>query len=290
MSVDRRIETSIRVRFEECQPGGEIRASAFLRYAQDAAWVHSDAAGFGRDWYLERGLTWLVRCVELDVLGPSGPGDTLSVGTEVTGLRRVWARRRGEVLGPDGALVAVVGPSGPGDTLSVGTEVTGLRRVWARRRGEVLGPDGALVAVVLTDWVMTGPGFVPVRVPAEFFEVFPPVPDGFDPARVALPPTPPQAHLRRFHVRRSEIDPMAHVNNAAYVDYLEESLAEAEAGAGAALGVRPRRYRLEYQQAAEPGAELVGATWRDDDGWAYRLSDAAGTDLLRARFSAAAGA
>ena len=250
MSVDRRIETSIRVRFEECQPGGEIRASAFLRYAQDAAWVHSDAAGFGRDWYLERGLTWLVRCVELDVLGPSGPGDTLSVGTEVTGLRRVWARRRGEVL----------------------------------------GPDGALVAVVLTDWVMTGPGFVPVRVPAEFFEVFPPVPDGFDPARVALPPTPPQAHLRRFHVRRSEIDPMAHVNNAAYVDYLEESLAEAEAGAGAALGVRPRRYRLEYQQAAEPGAELVGASWRDDDGWAYRLSDAAGTDLLRARFSAAAGA
>src|SRR3990170_396317 len=147
----------------------------------------SDAAGFGRDWYRERGLTWLVRCVELEVLGPSGPGDTLAVSTEVVGLRRVWARRRGEVL----------------------------------------GPDGALVAAVLTDWVMTGPGFVPVRVPAEFFEIFPPVPDGFDPARVALPPTPPEAHLRRFHVLRSEIDPMAHVNNAAYVDYLEESPASA---------------------------------------------------------------
>src|SRR3990172_4138164 len=179
MSVARRIETPICVRFEECQPGGEIRASAFLRYAQDAAWVHSDAAGFGRDWYLERGLTWLVRCVELDVLGPSGPGDTLSVGTEVTGLRRVWARRRGEVLGPDGALVGVVMPDG----------------------------------------VMPGPGFVPVRVPAEFFEVFPPVPDGFDPASVALPPTPPQAHLRRFPVRPSDIDPMAHLNNTPYLHY-----------------------------------------------------------------------
>jgi acyl-ACP thioesterase len=245
MSVARRIKTPIRVRFEECQPGGEIRASAFLRYAQDAAWVHSDAAGFGRDWYLERGLTWLVRCVELDVLEPSGPGDTLSVSTEVVGLRRVWARRRGEVL----------------------------------------GPEGALVAVVLTDWVMTGPGFVPVRVPAEFFKVFPAVPEGFEPARVPLPPTPAEAYLRRFHVRRSEIDPMAHVNNAAYVDYLEESLAEA--GAGAALDLRPRRYRLEYQQAAEPGAELVGASWRDGKSWAYRLSDASGVDLLRARFSAA---
>jgi acyl-ACP thioesterase len=243
MSVARRIETPIRVRFEECQPGGEIRASAFLRYAQDAAWVHSDAAGFGRDWYLERGLTWLVRCVELDVLEPSGPGDTLSVSTEVVGLRRVWARRRGEVL----------------------------------------GPEGALVAVVLTDWVMTGPGFVPVRVPAEFFKVFPAVPEGFEPARVPLPPTPAEAYPRRFHVRRSEIDPMAHVNNAAYVDYLEESLA----GAGAALDLRPRRYRLEYQQAAEPGAELVGASWRDGKSWAYRLSDASGVDLLRARFSAA---
>jgi acyl-ACP thioesterase len=245
MSVARRIETPIRVRFEECQPDGEIRASTFLRYAQDAAWVHSDAAGFGRDWYLERGLTWLVRCVELDVLEPSGPGDTLSVSTEVVGLRRVWARRRGEVL----------------------------------------GPEGALVAVVLTDWVMTGPGFVPVRVPAEFFKVFPAVPEGFEPARVPLPPTPAEAYLRRFHVRRSEIDPMAHVNNAAYVDYLEESLAEA--GAGAALDLRPRRYRLEYQQAAEPGAELVGASWRDGKSWAYRLSDASGVDLLRARFSAA---
>ena len=52
MNVPRKIETQIRVRFEECQPGGEIRASAFLRYAQDAAWVHSDLAGFDRAWYL----------------------------------------------------------------------------------------------------------------------------------------------------------------------------------------------------------------------------------------------
>ena len=76
---------------------------------------------------------------------------------------------------------------------------------------------------------------------------------------------------------------MAHVNNASYVDYLEESLAEA--GALTALSARPRRYVLEYQQAAEPGAALVAATWPDDKGWAYRLTDDAGVDLLRARFT-----
>jgi acyl-ACP thioesterase len=245
VSVPRRVATPIRVRFEECQPGGEARASAFLRYAQDAAWVHSDAAGFGRDWYRERGLTWLVRCIDLTIVGASRAGQMLTVGTEVVGLRRVWARRRGDVV----------------------------------------GPDGALIAVILTDWVMTGPSLAPVRVPAEFSAVFPAVPEGFEPGRVPLPPTPPEAHLRPFHVRRSEIDPMVHVNNAAYLDYFEESLAEA--GADLSLDSRPRRYRLEYQQAAEPRAALVGATWRDGPDWLYRLSDEAGADLLRARFSVA---
>jgi acyl-ACP thioesterase len=248
MTVPRRIETSVRVRFEECLPGGEARASAYLRYAQDAAWVHSNSAGFGRDWYAERGLTWLVRCVELTVLGA--------------------------------CLV--------GDTATVATEVEAIRRVWARRRGEVFGPDGGLAAVVLTDWVMTGPDLTPVRVPAEFSAAFPSVPETFDPTRVPLPPTPAGAHRRHFDVRRSETDPMDHVNNAVYLDYLEESLVAA--GAGALLDTRPRRYRLEYQRAAEPGAALTGATWRDGDddgdGWAYRLSDEAGADLLRARFSA----
>jgi acyl-ACP thioesterase len=245
VSVPQRIETPIRVRFEECQPGGEIRASAFLRYAQDAAWVHSSGAGFGRDWYAERGLAWLVRCLELVVLGAGHVGDTVTVTTEVAGLRRVWARRRGEVL--DAA--------------------------------------GSPLAEVLTDWVMTGPGLAPVRVPVEIERFFPTAPTSFQPARVPLPPTPSGAHRRRFHVRRSEIDPMAHVNNAAYLDYLEESLAEA--GAGEALERRPRRYRLEYQQAAEPGALLDGATWRDGADWVYRLTDEGGADLLRARLSTA---
>ena len=243
MTVPRKIETLIRVRFEECQPGGEIRASAFLRYAQDAAWVHSDLAGFDRAWYLERDLTWVVRCLTLDVLGPSLAGTSLKVTTEVLGMRRVLARRHGEIIDRAGALVATVD----------------------------------------TDWLLTGPGLVPVRIPPDFEGAFPAVPATFEPARVPLPSTPTGAHLRTFHVRRSEVDPLAHVNNAAYVDYLEESLAEA--GAVAALAARPRRYVLEYQQAAEPGAALRGATWRDADGWSYRLTDEAGADLLRARFS-----
>ena len=32
-----------------------------LRFAQDLAWIHSESAGFGREWYADRQLTWLVR-------------------------------------------------------------------------------------------------------------------------------------------------------------------------------------------------------------------------------------
>ena len=242
MVVPQRISTEIRVRFEECGADGEIRASTFLRYAQDAAWLHSARAGFSREWYGQRGLAWLVRCLDLEVIGSGHIGDAVTVSTEVVGLRRVWARRRGEIV--DAA--------------------------------------GAPLALVLTDWVMTGPGLALARIPAEIESFFPATPERFEPARVPLPPTPDGAHVRHFDVRRAELDPMAHVNNAAYVDYLEESLAEA--GALAELATRPRYYRLEYQQAAAPGAALTGATWRDGAGWAYRLSDEAGADLLRARF------
>ena len=57
--------TSYRVRFDEAGPDGRLRTSGFMRYAQDLAWQHSADLGFGRAWYAERGLTWLVRAAEL---------------------------------------------------------------------------------------------------------------------------------------------------------------------------------------------------------------------------------
>ena len=93
MSLVTRLERPYRVRFDEAGPDGMLRSSGYLRYAQDLAWVHSESAGFGRDWYRTRRLTWLVRAVELDILDDVGYGAELIVSTEVTGFRRVWARR-----------------------------------------------------------------------------------------------------------------------------------------------------------------------------------------------------
>jgi hypothetical protein len=78
---------------------------------------------------------------------------------------------------------------------------------------------------------------------------------------------------------------MDHVNNAVYLDWLEEAILRADpAGARRALTAVPRRYRLEYAAAADPRAALEDAAWNDTEtGWSYRLSGPDGTDLFRAR-------
>lgn len=240
-----------RVRFDECGPDGIVRTSALLRYAQDVAWIHSERMGFDRGWYAERGLAWVARAAELEILRPIPLGATLSVGTAVTGFRRVWARRRTEARLPDGALAT-----------------------W-----------------VHTDWVIIDERGVPGRVPPEFPAAFAVPPGSFEPGRIQLPPTPPAATLTRATVRPADLDPMGHVNNAAYVDYLEEALLACGAPP-TALAATPRSVRLEYLLPAAPGARLAGAAWPEvvegRDGWAWRLTDRDGRELARARVLAGA--
>lgn len=236
-----------RVRFDECGPDGLVRTSSLLRYAQDVAWIHSELLGFDRAWYAERGLAWVVRAVELAVLAPVPLGSVLDLSTEVVGFRKVWARRRSE------------GRVGGGDPV-----------LWAH-----------------TDWVITDTARgLPGRVPAEIQAAFLAAPAGFDPGRVPLPPAPDDAASLRLAARPQDLDPMGHVNNAAYVDYLEESLLAAAGRAADVPASIPRRIRLEYLAPATPGAELGASLWRDpsaDAGaWCWRLADASGRSLAHA--------
>jgi acyl-CoA thioesterase FadM len=240
--VEPRIERTYRVRFDEAGPDGNLRSGGFLRFAQDLAWIHSESAGFGREWYGERGLFWLVRGVELEIL------DSVEYGSEVV----------------------------------VSTEVIGFRRVIARRRSEIhrAGSDRP-VGIALTDWVMLNEAGRPVRPPDEIPEAFGAVAD-FAPFRVAFANVPADTTERSFVVRRSEADPMAHVNNAGYLDYLDEQyLTVFDAPMDASLPT-PRRYRAEFVGSATPGVKLVGRSWQADLAWNYRLSDESGVDMFRA--------
>jgi acyl-CoA thioesterase FadM len=239
-------EAAYRVRFDEAGPDGRLRTSGLLRYTQDLAARHSEALGYDRVWYRKHGLTWLVRTAELEIGAP------IRYGADLVGI----------------------------------TRVVGFRRAWSRRESTFrIGPD--LAAVVRIDWVLLDARGAPTRIPSAF-EVFfrgsGPSP-GLRLGRVTLREPPPNVPRRTIAVRPQELDPLDHVNNAVYADWVDEAVLAAAGTEGAAVvrGI-PRRVRLEYALAAEPLEELETLTWRDDGGWSCavrRASDAA--DVLRAR-------
>ena len=231
----------VRVRFDEAGPDGLLRTSALLRYAQDLAWYHSAARGFDRDWYRERGLTWLARAAEVGVEAE------IRVGDELTGT----------------------------------TRVVGWRRVWARRRTEFVDATGVLAGWTHVDWVLLDARGAPTRIPVDFQPVFGAPDAGFPLARVPLSEPPPDAAHARFTVRPQELDPMDHVNNAVYADWVEEQVIAA--GGLADVRAIPRLARLEYARAAAAEAAVDAITWRETAGWSCRISDTAETELLRAR-------
>jgi acyl-ACP thioesterase len=241
-----RCSAPYRVRFDEGGPDGLVRTSVLLRYTQDLAGQHSSVRGYDRAWYAARGITWLVRAAEVAVVAPIAVGDEL-VGT---------------------------------------TQVAGWRRVWARRRTEFQDGAGAVVATVLIDWVLLDTRGAPTRIPSEFDAVFGAPIATFGLARVELGEVPADAIRSTFVVRPQELDPMDHVNNAVYADWLDEAVLTA--GGAAAVRAVPRLARLEYARAAEPKAALTAETWRDAGDWSCRVGDERG-DLLRARLGPLTG-
>ena len=238
-SLPYRIVRPYRVRFEESTSAETMRTAVQLAWLADVAWQHSTCLGFGREWYTERGLFWLIRGIRLDVLRP--------VPTYATAM--------------------------------VSTRVAGYRRVAARRESELLDMQGGLHGRATIDWVMTNERGIPTRVPADFHRF---VTDGaatFQMLKVCLPDPPPSAFERRFEVRRRDLDPLDHVNNSVYVDYLEEAF---EAADQARLLNSPRRYDLDFAASAARGETLVDQAWPSESGWAYRITREDGSELFRA--------
>ena len=228
-----------RVRFDECGADGTLRTSTYLRYMQDVASAHSSMAGYTREWYREHGIFWVVRYLDLHVLGASGTGASVVVSTEVTGFRRIWARRRSEFHDPHGVLLAEAD----------------------------------------VDWVVTTEQGRPTRVPAEIVSRFPALLTKYTPGRLELPDPPESAFEVTRRAEPHELDPMAHVNNAAYIDQFEAALDGA--GEGAMRTAFPRRYRIEYLAPAGPGVSLRWHVWPAGRAWAGRLRGDSGGELLR---------
>lgn len=200
--------------------------------------------------------------------------------SEAMGFDRAWYREHRLAWLVRLADLRVTGEARSGDPLRVTTRVIGWRRVWARRESRVT-VEGSEVASATIDWVLIDERGRPSRVPAGIAERFTDGIPTFQPGRLALPETPPDAAAHSWHVSIRDLDPMGHVNNATYLDVLDEALA---AMTGASAGPRPPiRYQLEYLRPALPGRTVALLHWRMEGGTVARFRDPDGEELVRAR-------
>ncbi len=196
------------------------------------------------------------------------------------GFNRDWYRERGVGWVVRAVELELHAPIPMGHTLRVSTAVVGHRRIWARRLGEGLLVDGTLATRITTDWVLLDGRSRIVRIPDDFGVVFVNPEVDSEITRVAAPQGEPVASLT-LHVHPRDLDPLDHVNNAVYVDWLEEALETA--GWPPTAWATAETWRLEYLASAGPGDEVTVHLHGDAAAWQARIRRSDGVELLRAQ-------
>jgi acyl-ACP thioesterase len=198
--------------------------------------------------------------------------------SENLGFDRGWYQARGLGWVVRGLDLALRAPIPMGHTLRVSTAVVGHRRIWARRLGECRLADGRLAATVTTDWVLLDSRNRVVRIPEDFGVAFTNPEVRSEIIRVASPEDEPERVLT-LRVRTSELDPLDHVNNAVYVDWLDEALL---AAGWAAATATPRRLRIEYLASAARGDGVAVELYGEPVRWSAVIRRSDGLELVRA--------
>ena len=231
-------ERTFRVRHYECDTYGHLNGTNYLRYMQETAFDAAAAAGYGLSRHKEMGRLWLVRQTGIEYFRPLFYNDPVQVKTWVEDFRRLDSRRAYEF----------------------------------RKTG-----SDELAARAYTDWVFLDTATMrPAPIPQEVKEAF--VPEGF-PERngrreriPAAPPPPPGVFRLARRVEWRDIDPLGHVNNAAYLAYAEDCGVQVAAAFGwpmsrcteAGFGIIVRRHQIEYQRQAVLDDEIEVSTWVSD--------------------------
>ncbi len=231
-----RTHTSVfKIRFYECDAYGHVNNANYLRFMLEAAFKASAEAGFDHDRYRSLNFLWLIRETEIEYLSPLRSGDRVEVMTWVLDFRRVRSRRAYEF----------------------------------RRAG-----SEELVAKATTDWVFLDmetqrPTSIPDELKLAFFPEGPP--EQAPPRkRFPTPPPPPPGVFKMDHeIAWHDVDAMFHLNNAAYLTYIEDCGVPVGAEFGWPLQRMmekgyawvARRHHIEYKQQATFEDELEIATW-----------------------------
>ncbi len=221
---------SFRVRIYELGTFGCISSATCLRYCEQAAMEASENAGYTLERYRELRWIWVVRRTTLEYVAPARYGDVIEVTTWLSRLTRASAFR--EYL---------------------------LTRA----------SDGQVIARAQSRWALIdAETLFPIRMPPEMQDLFKPngktALEGDDFLRMIKPPAGSEPaggfqHVSGRRVQRYELDSARHVNNAVYLDWLEQAVVEAcaegnpwcEGGPPFQVGVQ-----IDYLRPAQAGDEI----------------------------------
>lgn len=225
--------TTFHVRHYECDAYGHLNNANYARYMEEAAFEASAAVGYDQPRYEQLGTLWLARETQIEYLLPLCYRDEVTITTWVDDFRRVRSRRRYEFR-----------------------------------------CNGDLMATASTDWVYLDRNTMrPLSVPPEMVRAF--APEGMSdnptprPHFPPPPPPPPGAYTMRRRVEWRDIDTAQHVNNAAYLNYIEDCGIQVANAFGWPLprihdegfAIIARRHHIEYRTQAKLDDELELTTW-----------------------------
>ena len=227
------------VRYDECNVFGYVTPAALLRYLQDIAGL--DAA---RVQLITNG-TWVARRTVIEFGSQSVPARAkLEIETYPMGFSKVTAHRAYDLrLLPAGTFTANTVSDEPIDRP---TPLIQARTLWVFLDEQ--GHPARIPASFYNFWQVNGPRPQP-RPEAEW----PPFPER----------TPRQCLAQ---VGFSDLDVMGHMNNAAYVEHLDDAAWQAFQQIGLRPDqspgyLKPLHYDIEYSQSAIAGDDLTIDSW-----------------------------
>ncbi len=223
----RMYSTTRRVHAGDVDGSARLRLQALAHFFQDVA--TDDVADAG---VTSRAGVWMMRRVEVEVFDLPRFGDEVTLDTFASGTGPRWAERRTTMRRADGVLAGILA-------------------------------EGVAV------WVFVDPvRGRPLSLPAEFDAVYGPSAEGRRiSGRLGHPKPHAEATNRLWPLRECDFDVLDHVNNARYLEAVEDELA------ARVPGQRVVRASVEYRGAVERGeAVTLVSEQRALDGGATELA------------------
>ncbi len=192
MTSEQIFAATFKVRFDECDPQGQLDPSSLISYLLETATGASDAVDRGPSAMRQRGLAWFLHRLHLQIDGDAGHRDHLTVRTWPFGLDRIFAVREIQAWNAAGKSVA---------------RATSRWMVvdFERRR-----------LIRLPAWVRQGYRLRNHRLIADLFDPLP-------------RPDPPEL-ARELTIWRQQLDPNGHLNATVYAAACLNAIPEELAG------------------------------------------------------------